>query len=208
MNLVKTKRSIEYKIAVSEGKLRKHFKKWTLDLDASWMKYFDFILYFFLSIYVYSLFDIINLAPMSIILCSYELGGVCVCVLWVHVCLDVGLGREGPGLGLLFFLCCLWVGVGICLEKCPVIWDILFYCSPFCMHSIIGAFGSMVGKIFGLGLCNSCCFSAPLFGIMLHPFLPLQVIIFQGPSTFTTVHLSIYFSFFDDIEYYAPCSRL
>ena len=35
MNLVKTKRNIEYKIAVSKGKLRKHFKKWTLDLDAS-----------------------------------------------------------------------------------------------------------------------------------------------------------------------------
>ena len=30
-----TKRNIEYKIAVSKGKLRKHFKKWTLDLDAS-----------------------------------------------------------------------------------------------------------------------------------------------------------------------------
>ena len=35
MNLVKTKRNIEYKIAVSKGKPRKHFKKWTLDLDAS-----------------------------------------------------------------------------------------------------------------------------------------------------------------------------
>ena len=46
MNLVQTKRNIEYKIAVSKGKLRKHFKKWTLDLDASWMKSFDFILYF------------------------------------------------------------------------------------------------------------------------------------------------------------------
>ena len=33
----------------------------------------------------------------------------------------------------------------------------------------------MLGKIFGLGLCNSCRFSASLFGIMLHPFLPLQV---------------------------------
>ena len=40
MNLVKTKRNIEYKIAVSKGKLRKHFKKWALDLDASWMKVF------------------------------------------------------------------------------------------------------------------------------------------------------------------------
>ena len=46
MNLVKTKRNIEYKIAVSKGKLRKHFKKWTLDLDASWRKSFDFFLYF------------------------------------------------------------------------------------------------------------------------------------------------------------------
>ena len=43
------------------------------------------------------------------------------------------------------------------------------------LHSIIGAFGSIVGKIFGLGLCSSCRFSASLFGIMLHPFLPLQV---------------------------------
>ena len=34
----KTKRNIEYKIAVSKGKLRKHFKKRTLDLDASWKK--------------------------------------------------------------------------------------------------------------------------------------------------------------------------
>ena len=32
MNLVKTKRNIEYKIAVSKGKLRKNFKKWTLIL--------------------------------------------------------------------------------------------------------------------------------------------------------------------------------
>ena len=95
---------------------------------------------FFLFIYVYSLFDIINLATMSIIICCFELGGVCggVCV-WVHVCLDVGLGSEGPGLGLLFFLCCLWVGVGICLEKCPVIWDVLFYCtcSPFCIVLLV-----------------------------------------------------------------------
>ena len=99
---------------------------WThLKIFHSWSwcllnKVFWFHFVFFLSMYVYSLFDISNLVPMSIILC-YELGGggVCVCVCvgggWVHVCLDVGLGREGPGLGLLFFLCCLWVGVGICL---------------------------------------------------------------------------------------------
>ena len=45
----------------------------------------------------------------------------------MRVCLDVGLGREGSGLGLfvclfvcLFLsLCCVWVGVGICLEKMP-----------------------------------------------------------------------------------------
>ncbi len=35
LNLVKIKRNIEYKIAESRGKLGKHLKKWTLDLDAS-----------------------------------------------------------------------------------------------------------------------------------------------------------------------------
>ena len=48
------------------------------------------------------------------------------------------------------------------------------------LHSIIGAFGSMVGKIFGLGLCSSCRISASLFGIMLHQFLPLQVTYFRA----------------------------
>ena len=35
LNLVKIKRNIEYKIAESKGKLRQHFKKWTLNLEAS-----------------------------------------------------------------------------------------------------------------------------------------------------------------------------
>ena len=35
MNLVKMKRSTEYKIAESKGKLSLHFKKWSLDLEAS-----------------------------------------------------------------------------------------------------------------------------------------------------------------------------
>ena len=34
-NLVKIKRNTEYKIAESKGKLRQHFKKWTLNLEAS-----------------------------------------------------------------------------------------------------------------------------------------------------------------------------
>ena len=102
----------------------------------------------------------------------------------MSVCLDVGLGREGSGLCFFFFffsLCCVWVGVGICLEKCPVILDVLFLLYMLSLlHSIIGAFGSMVGKIFGLGLCSSCRFSASLFGIMLHQFLPLQVTYFRA----------------------------
>ena len=124
-----------------------------------------------------------NLVPMSIILCCFELGGVCggcVCV-WVHVYLDVGLGREGSGLDLLFFLCCVWVGVGICLEKCPVILDVLFLLYMLSLlHSIIGAFGSMVGKIFGLGLCSSCRFSASLFGIYATSIFTLQVTYFRA----------------------------
>ena len=39
----------------------------------------------------------------------------------MSACLFRCWGGEQPGLGLLFFLCYLWVGVGICLEKCPVI---------------------------------------------------------------------------------------
>ena len=34
LKLVKIKRNTEYKIAESKGKLRQHFKKWTLDLEA------------------------------------------------------------------------------------------------------------------------------------------------------------------------------
>ena len=34
LKLVKIKRNTEYKIAESNGKLRQHFKKWTLDLEA------------------------------------------------------------------------------------------------------------------------------------------------------------------------------
>ena len=182
---------------------------WCLLNEVFW---FHFVLcIFYLFIYVYFLFDIINVAPMSIILCYYELGGVwgsvCVCV-WVHVCLVVGLGREGPGLGLLFFLCYLWVGVRICLEKCPVIWDVLFYCSPFCIV-YFGAFGSMVGKIFGLGLCNSCRFSASLLGIMLLPFLLLQVMYFRALPHSLRVHLfNIFFFLWWYWILYAPCSRL
>ena len=35
LNLVKIKRNTEHKIAESKGKLRQHFKKWTLNLEAS-----------------------------------------------------------------------------------------------------------------------------------------------------------------------------
>ena len=34
LKLVKIKRNTKYKIAASKGKLRQHFKKWTLDLEA------------------------------------------------------------------------------------------------------------------------------------------------------------------------------
>ena len=70
------------------------------------------------------------------------------------------------------------------------------------LYSIFGAFGSMVGKIFGLGLCNSCHFSASLLGIMLLSFLPLQVMYFRALQHSLGYIFSIYFSFFDDIEYY------
>ena len=53
--------------------------------------------------------------------------GVCVCVC-VSACLFrcwVGEGGIWVGFVCLFVcflsLCCVWVGVGICLEKCPVI---------------------------------------------------------------------------------------
>ena len=35
LNLVRIKRNTEYKIAENNGKLRQHFKKWTLNLEAS-----------------------------------------------------------------------------------------------------------------------------------------------------------------------------
>ena len=35
LNLVKIRRNTEHKIAESKGKLRQHFKKWTLNLEAS-----------------------------------------------------------------------------------------------------------------------------------------------------------------------------
>ena len=34
LNLVKIKRDCEYKIAESKGKLKYHFRKWTLDIGA------------------------------------------------------------------------------------------------------------------------------------------------------------------------------
>ena len=54
----------------------------------------------------------------------------------------------------------------------------------------------MVVKIFGLGLCNNCRFSASLLGIMLLPFLPLEVIYFRVlPQSlgyiFSTLFLSV-----------------
>ena len=36
LKLLKIKRNVEYKIAESKGKLGKHKKKWSLDLDASY----------------------------------------------------------------------------------------------------------------------------------------------------------------------------
>ena len=80
------------------------------------------------------------------------------------------------------------------------------------LHSIFGAFGSIGGKIFGMGLCNSCHFSASRFGIMLHPFLPLQVMYFRVLPHSLGYIFSIYFSFFDDIGYYMhhvpDCNRV
>ena len=111
------------------------------------------------------------------------------------------LGWGGRDLGWVccFFLCCVWVGVGICLEKCPVIWDVLFLLYMLSLlHSIIGAFGSMVGKIFGLGLCSSCRFSASL--IMLHQFLPLQVTYFRAlPHSLECIFQYIFLSLIKDL---------
>ena len=105
---------------------------------------------------------------------------VCVCECTFVLMLGWG-GRDLGWVCCFSCQCCVWVGVGICLEKCPVTWDVLFLLYMLSLlHSIIGAFGSMVGKLFGLGLCSSCPISASLFGIMLHQFLPLQGTYFRA----------------------------
>ena len=69
---------------------------------------------------------------------------------------------------------------------------------PFLLYSLlqskIGAFSSMVGKIFGLGLCNSCQFSASLLGIILPQFLPSQMMYFKALPHSLGFIFSIYFS--------------
>ena len=55
LNLVKTKRNTEYKIAESKGKLKQHFKKWILDLalEASYFfVFFVFFLFLFLCLFI------------------------------------------------------------------------------------------------------------------------------------------------------------
>ena len=61
-----------------------------------------------------------------------------------------------------------------------------------------GAFGSMVGKIFGLGLCNCSWLSASLFRYYATSIFTFTDDVFQGHSTFTGVHI-LYIFFFDMI---------
>ena len=126
-----------------------------------------------------------NLAPMSIILCCFELGGVwgcvCVCVcVWVH-CFDVGLGREGSGLGLLFFLCCVWVGVGICLKKCPVFETSFFYCTccHFCIVFLVPLVVWLV-KYLGWAFVAAAAFQHLFLVLCYINFLPFQVSYFRA----------------------------
>ena len=79
------------------------------------------------------------------------------------------------------------------------------------LHSIIGAFGSMVGKIFGLGLCSSCRLSASLFGIMLHQFLPLHVTYFRAlPHSLGYIFQYIFLSLMilDIMHHVHDCNRV
>ena len=52
--------------------------------------------------------------------------------------------------------------------------------------------------IFGLGLCNCCWLSASFFRYYATSIFTFTDDVFQGPSTFTRVHLNMFF--FDDIE--------
>ena len=118
--------------------------------------------------------------------------GVC-----VYECMDMfrcWVGEGGSWVGFDVFLV-LSVGWGWDLfgkMPCDLRRPFLLYSL---LHSIIGAFGSMVGKIFGLGLCNSYPFSASLLGIMLLPFLPLQVMYFRAlPHSLGYIFLILFFS--------------
>ena len=76
-----------------------------------------------------------------------------------------------------------------------------FYCTccHFCIVLLVPLVVWLV-KYLGWAFVAAAAFQHLFFGIMLHQFTGD---IFQGPSTFTRVHLSLYLSFFDDIEYYA-----
>ena len=52
----------------------------------------------------------------------------------------------------------------------------------------------MVSKIYGLGLCNSCQFSASRLGIMLPQFLPSQMMYFKVLPHSLGFIFSIYFA--------------
>ena len=75
LDLVKIKRNTEYKIAESKGKLRQHFKKWTLDLEASYF----FGLYFCLFAlhrsyhhpYIFGASVHVCLCLLSFVLCGF-----------------------------------------------------------------------------------------------------------------------------------------
>ena len=72
LNLVKIKGKTEYKIAEDKGKLRLHFKKWTLDLEASWIFFYSFVY----------LPDIDHIPIPAFFICVES----CVWMLWEYFC--------------------------------------------------------------------------------------------------------------------------
>ena len=140
---------------------------------------FDLILHF---IYFLLILYLALITWHQCVLFCYELGGVCVCggvwvwCVWVWVCLYeclfvLMLGWGGRDLGWVCCFSCVVLRLGF-LWKMPCDLRHPFLLQSF-LHNIIGAFGGMLGKILGLALCNSCLFSASLFGNMLLPVLPL-----------------------------------
>ena len=78
----------------------------------------------------------------------------------MHICLDVGLGREGSGLGLLLFLCCVWVQLGLGFVwkmPCDLRRPFLLYMLSL-LHSIIGALVVWLVKYLGWAFVAAAAF--------------------------------------------------